>query len=90
MPLCSLGLKQDPDLQQGFLEIFAAVGEVPQKPPGDTVSQSRLLEELFGEGELRDVVGGRQLVGDRDPVGSAQQVELGSVPGLAELVERHR
>jgi hypothetical protein len=46
LPLCLLGLKQDFDLGQGFHEIFAALGEVPQEPPGDTVSQSRLNGRL--------------------------------------------
>lgn len=40
VPLCPLGLKQNPNPRQSLLEIFAAVGEDPQKPPGDTVSQS--------------------------------------------------
>jgi len=53
-------LKQYPDLGEGLPEIFAAVGEVPQRSLRATPSprESRLLKELFGEGELRDVGGG--------------------------------
>jgi hypothetical protein len=78
--LCACSLwSRIPTSEEGLLEIFAAVGEVPKKAPRHTVSESRLLEEFFGESELRDVVGGRELVGDRYPVGSStDEVELDS------------
>jgi hypothetical protein len=67
--------QQDSDLGQGALLQLALVGEVPENPAGALVAQVRLSQQFGGQRDFHDV-GRCQLVRDRDPVGSALEMEL--------------
>jgi hypothetical protein len=77
-PLGAFGRQKDANLGQGLSQFPAAVGQVPQEPPRYSIPQSRLVDEFFGKGDVRDV-GCCELVGERHPVGSTQQVQLHAV-----------
>jgi hypothetical protein len=57
-PLGALGSKNDAHFGQGFPQLLAPVGQVCQEPPRYPLPQSRLGEELLGQGDVRDVLKG--------------------------------
>src|SRR3712207_5097017 len=77
-PLGAFDRQKDANLDQGLSQFPAAVGQVPQEPPRYSIPQSRLVDEFFGKGDVRDF-GCCELVGERHPVGSTQQVQLHAV-----------
>src|SRR5829696_4921852 len=54
-PLGSLGRQKDANLGQGLPQILASVSQVCQEPPLYPVTQLRLGDEFFGQGDVRDV-----------------------------------
>src|SRR5215203_184607 len=75
-PLGWLRQQKDVHLGQGLLQPLASVGQVPQEPPRYSIVQSRLGEELLGQGDVGDV-GRGEFVGEWDPIiGGADEVQL--------------
>jgi hypothetical protein len=79
-PLGATGCQKDVHLGQGLSQLLAAVGQISQEPPRYPFSQSRLVDEFFGQGDVRDI-GCGELVGDRNSVGRAKQMQLHSLDG---------
>ena len=52
-PLGWLGCQKDANLGQGLPQILTAVGQISQKPPRYALSQSRLVDEFLGQGDVR-------------------------------------
>src|SRR5215208_3856957 len=77
-PLGWLGGQKDPHLGQLFPQLFAAVGEISEHSTGHLLSQFRLGQQLLGQRDIRYVCR-RKLVGDGNPISSAQQVQLHAV-----------
>jgi hypothetical protein len=77
-PFGALGSQEDADLCQGLSQSLASVGQVSQELPPHFLSQSRLVEEFLGQGDVGDVGGGK-FVGDGDAVGGAEEVQLNPV-----------
>src|SRR5215218_850059 len=72
-PLGSLGCQEDANLGQDLPQLLASVGQVCQEPPRYPISQSRLVDEFFAQGDIRDVSCGK-LVGEGNAVGGAKYV----------------
>src|SRR5215208_2780487 len=81
-PFRVLGGQEDADLRQGLPQILTPVGQVSQELPRHFLSQSRLVDEFLGQGDVRHVCGG-ELVGDGNTVGGAQEVQLDPVDAEA-------
>ena len=77
-PLGATGCQKNVYLGHGLPQLLAAVGQVSQEPTRYPFSQSRLGDEFFGQGDVRDVSCG-ELVGDRNSVGRAKQMQLHSI-----------
>src|ERR687897_2401590 len=77
-PFRALSSQEDANLFQGLPQILASVGQISQELPRHFVSQSRLVEEFLGQGDICDV-GGGEFVGDGDAVGGAQEVQLNPI-----------
>src|SRR3712207_5374150 len=73
--LGSLGGQKDANFGQGIPQILATVGQVCQERPRYPLPQCRLVDEFFGEGDVR-YVGCGELVRDGHPVGRTEQVQL--------------
>src|SRR5215207_986396 len=77
-PLRWLGRQEDIYLGQGYPQLFATVGEISEHPACHLLSQFRLLQQLFSQGDIRYVCR-RKLVGDGHPVCGTQHMQLHAV-----------
>src|SRR5688572_4620540 len=74
-PLGWLGTQEDAYLSQSLPQFLAPVGQVSQEFASYPLSQSRLVDELLGQGDVGYVCR-CELVGERDPVGGTDEVQL--------------
>src|SRR5215210_2914058 len=74
-PLGWFGTQEDAYLGQSLPQFLAPVGQVAQESASYPLCQLRLVDEFFGQSDVCDVCGG-ELVGERDPIGGADEVQL--------------
>src|SRR5215212_11347907 len=77
-PLGWFGAQEDAYLGQSLPQFLAPVGQVPQEFASYPLSQSRLVDELLGQADVGYVCGG-ELVGERNPIGGTDEVQLHSI-----------
>src|SRR5215207_9709724 len=74
-PLGWLGTQEDAYLGQSLPQFLAVVGQVAQESASHPLCQLRLVDEFFGQSDVCDVCGGK-LVGERNPIGGTDEVQL--------------